>query len=344
MLMRLVMRFVWHLRRLIVGEGLWRISDHPDAARFDVIRFNIKNFGYQLGRELADRVATRDVSTEPRRHDLTCKPTTQSDIESPWFAYWCQQLRIAPLCHRKLWEYAFLLQALFERGKLTAGATALGFGCGEEPIASYLASRGIRVTVTDLDPAVARAKGWIATGQHTSTLEQAFKPELLSRAEFDRQVSLEYVDMNAIPRGLDGRFDFCWSICALEHLGSIEHGARFVASSMRTLKPGGVAIHTTEFNYLSDGETLETPSLSLYLRRHFEELKVRLEREGHLVARLDFDTGNGVLDRFVDLPPYDPPELPEHIWGRWGRDVGALKLQVLRYPSTCFGLIVQKRA
>jgi SAM-dependent methyltransferase len=342
MLMRLVMRLVWFLRRRIVGETLWRMTDHPDAVPFDAIRFNIKNFGYQLGRELAGRIATRDVSSEPRRHNLACKPTTQSDMESPWFAYWCQQLRIAPLCHRKLWEYAYLLQALFEHDKLNAGATAIGFGCGEEPIASYLASRGIRATVTDLDPATARAKGWIDTGQHTSTIEQAFKPEILSRAEFDRMVSLEYVDMNAIPRALDGRFDLCWSICALEHLGSIEHGLRFVSAAMRTLKPGGLAIHTTEFNFLSEAETLDHPSLCLYLRKHFTELKERLEREGHIVAPLDFDTGNGVLDRFVDVPPYAPPQLPERIWGTWGRDVGALKLLVSRYPSTCFGLIIQK--
>lgn len=344
MLMQLLMRAVWFLRRRVVGETLWRMTDHPDAVPLDVMRFNIKNFGYQLGRELADRVAVRDVSAEPRHHDLVCKPATQADVESPWFAHWCRQLRIAPLCHRKLWEYAYVLQVLFERGKLVQGAAGLGFGCGEEPIPSYLASRGISVTVTDLDTASASAKGWVDTRQHTSSLAQVFKPELVSRGDFDRLVELEFVDMNAIPPKLDGRYDFCWSICALEHLGSIEHGMRFVTSAMRSLKPGGVAIHTTEFNFLSERDTLDEPGLCLFLRRHFEELADRLEREGHVVAPLDFATGNGALDRFVDVPPYDPPQLPEHIWGRWGRDIGALKLFVIRYPSTCFGIVAQKRA
>ena len=54
------------------------------------------------------------------------------------------------------------------------------------------------------------------------------------------------VDMNDIPPDLRG-FDFTWSSCALEHLGTLRAGADFVVEQMTCLRPGGVAVHTTEY-------------------------------------------------------------------------------------------------
>ena len=73
---------------------------------------------------------------------------------------------------------------------------------------------------------------------------------------------------------------------------------------MRTLRPGGVAVHTTEFNFLHQQDTVETGVTVLFLARHFTELANRLERAGHRVGPLDFDVGDGVVDRYIDLPPY----------------------------------------
>ena len=233
-----------------------------------------------------------------------------------------------------------MLQALFEEGRLRPGTRGLGFGCGEEPIASYLASKGLPITVTNHDPARARGLGWMETAQHTSAVEQAFKPELVGRDRFDELVRLEYVDMNDVPSKLHGEYDFCWSICALEHLGSIEKGMRFVENAMATLKPGGLAVYTTEFNYLSDDATLDEPPTVLFLRRHFVLLRERLVRAGHQVAALDFDTGDGPLNRFIDLPPYEWDALGKRAFGA---EVGRLKLAVGRFPSTCFGIVVKAR-
>jgi hypothetical protein len=328
----MIRRLLSTFRRRFLGEALWKFGADGGAASAEALRLSVKTLGYHLARELAKtRLASPDLSGQPGADRLGCKPTTQADIESPWFAFWCRELQIAPLYHRKLWEYAFLLQNLHASGKLHEGATGLGFGCGEEPIPSYLAARGISVTVTDLDPVASRGKGWMETGQHTSAIDLVFKPELVARERFNRLVSLRYVDMNEIPADLEGRYDFCWSICALEHLGSIESGLRFVERSMATLKPGGMAVHTTEFNYSCDDGTLESASISLFQRKHFSALARRLEAAGHLIAPLDFDVGTGVLDQFVDVPPYGS-----------GRDMN-LKLAVGEFPSTCFGLVVEKR-
>lgn len=321
---------VGRFRRSFLGV-LWKFSHDGGAATAESLRHSVKTLGYHLARELAKtHLVDRDVSGEPRDHGLRCKATTQADVESPWFAWWCRQLGIAPIYHRKLWEYAFLLQALFEEGMLREGLTGIGFGCGEEPIPSYLASRGIQVTVTDLDPEQSRGKGWTSTGQHTSVIDLAYKPELLPRDDFDRRVSLRFVDMRAIPPDLAGRHDFCWSLCALEHLGSVESGLTFVESSLKTLKPGGVAVHTTEFQYAAGTDTFETESLSLFKREHFVDLKRRLEGAGHAVRELDFDIGDGVLDQFVDVPPFD------------ARAAAHLKAAVCIHPTTSFGLIIRK--
>jgi hypothetical protein len=87
--------------------------------------------------------------------------------------------------------------------------------------------------------------------------------------------------MNHIPSHLADRFDFCWSTCSFEHLGSLEHGLRFVENSIGTLKVGGIAVHTTEFNLSSDADTLESPNLSVYRRRDIEKLVKALEQAGH---------------------------------------------------------------
>jgi len=333
----MVRRLAAKFRRWFLGEKLWQLS-RPESP-FDPVSLSIKGLGHALIRDLAPGLARVDFSGEPRPHGLSSKPTTQADVESPWFAYWCHELRIAPAYHRKLWEYAFVLQVLHERGRLREGLRGLGFGCGEEPLPSYLASRDVEVTVTDLDPARARGRGWMETGQHASSLSKAHKPELVSRERFEARVQLEYVDMNDIPAALHGAYDFCWSICAFEHLGSIEGGLRFVENAMRTLRPGGVAVHTTEFNYLSEEETVEDGPTVLFLRRHLVELKRRLEAAGHRVGPLDFDSGDGLLDRYVDLPPYAWSAGPAQALAQ---GVGHLKLAVGRFPSTCFGLVVER--
>jgi 2-polyprenyl-3-methyl-5-hydroxy-6-metoxy-1,4-benzoquinol methylase len=69
--------------------------------------------------------------------------------------------------------------------------------------------------------------------------------------DFKARVSYRTLDMNFIPDDLHGKFDFVWSTCSVEHVGSILLGQRFIINTLNLLKPGGIAIHTVEFN-LSD--------------------------------------------------------------------------------------------
>jgi len=310
-----------------------------------ILRLNAKHYGYYLARQLEGVLKGVDYSLEPRKHHLVSKATTQEDMESPWFAYWCKELKIAPIYHRKIWEYAFVLQCLHDHDLLCEGVSAMGFGCGEEPMASYFATLGLDTLVTDLDPVRVAGKGWAETHQHARTRETAFRPDLVSREIFDARVRHQFVDMNAIPQ-VPQPFDFCWSICAMEHLGNIEAGLSFVENSLQVLKPGGLAIHTTEYNYLSENETRESGEVVLFLRRHFEALAQRLRASGHELLGPDFSAGKGVLDDFIDVPPYgDEAEgwLKNKYTPHVKSDFPAhLKLSISGFAATCFGLVVRK--
>ena len=302
-----------------------------------LMALNIKTLGYELGRALWAALPERSV-VGPRHIGITCKPSTQEDLESDWVAYWASQLQIPVFYHRKVWELAYVLQALYEEGCIKKDRRGVGFGCGVEAIPSYLASHGVHVTVTDLPPDTRQHHGWEATDQHTASLKQAFHAHLIDRDRFDALVSHRFVDMNAIPDDLV-EYDFCWSICAMEHIGSIEKGMAFVENALKALCPGGVAVHTTEFNFLNDAETIDNWSTVLPQRRHFEELAKRLQQDGHVVAPLDFNVGTKPLDRFIDLPPF-AHDLPAEL--RPFTEGPHIKVATDGFASTCFGLTIRK--
>lgn len=251
----------------------------------------------------------------------------QEAFEQPWFSYWNDQFRTELRYHRKLWEYVFICQALWERGAIRSGARGLGFGVGAEPLASWFASRECVVLGTDMGQGEAETMGWSSTAQHAVGKAAIRWPGICSDDQFERNVAFRECDMNHIPDDLTG-FDFCWSACAFEHLGSIEKGLAFVERSLECLKPGGWAIHTTELNLSSNDGTVDNEFTVLFRRRDFEELERRLVARGHRVAPLDFDPGLGPVDHYIDVPPF--------------REQPVLKLLLAGYSVTSFGIIIQR--
>lgn len=312
-------------------EALWEL-----IRDVGIMKLNIKNMGYDIARALGTRRIS-DIPAAPPEVKLGWRASTQNDIESEWAAYWCNQLGVQALYHRKLWELPYVLHNLWSFGKIAPGKRGLGFGCGEEAIPSYLAAHGVDVVATDLPPDHENAVGWRNTAQHTDSLDKIWRPHLVSKETFDQHVTLEYVDMNAIPESLRD-FDFCWSICAFEHVGSIEKGLRFIENSMETLQSGGISVHTTEFNF-RDGPTIDNWGTVLFQQRHFEDLARRLTAAGHRAEPISFDLGTGPLDRFIDVPPYgDFPSMMQNI----DKFPAHLKLSVDGFASTCYGLVVEK--
>ncbi len=274
-----------------------------------LLRWNVKVLASEIARQryaagLAGREAP--LPERPLRMRLTSRVCRQADIEHAWLRHWCGRLRMAPIYHRKVWEDCFVLQALWEAGMLRPGRRALGFAVGQEWLPAFLAGQGVAVVATDLDPGDRRARAWIETGQHAPASDPLFQPHLVAEAAFARLVSHRAVDMARIPPDLqDGGFDLLWSVCALEHLGSLEAGEDFVLAAMRCLKPGGIAVHTTELNLDPDGATLARGPTVLFQRHHLDRLAARLAAAGHRMLPLAGDAATGeVLDRYVDLPPF----------------------------------------
>ncbi len=247
--------------------------------------------------ELAGRVEDR-TADGPRT--TICQ---QADFATDWYADWAVRLGGVPVLHRGHWEHIMIARTLSTAGLVGAGARGVGFGVGREPLPAYFAAQGCSIVATDLAETDDRSETWAAGGQLASRVEDLLRPELCDAKTLRAAVELRRVDMTAIPADLNG-FDFCWSACALEHLGTIDAGTRFVEQAMSCLRPGGLAVHTTEFNVSSDDETVESGHTVVLRRQDIERLAQRLEAAGHSVAPRLIDQGKGILDRIVDVPPY----------------------------------------
>ena len=268
---------------------------------------------------------------EPSLDELTSQLCTAKQIMTAPYKRWCDLLLSPARFSRKQWEFVFILQALFKAGKLQIGMHGLGFGCGREPLPGVFSKFGCIVTATDLDPDAAHQLGWVESMQHAASLEELYSSchRIVSKSTFFERVQFLSVNMNEIPRKLSNRYDFVWSACALEHLGSLNHGIDFIKNSLKCLKPGGVAVHTTEFNLSSKESTLETPGCSIYREKDIRQLIHELEQEGHEVKPLNLNTGGSSVDNYIDAPPYG---LSPH-----------LKLELANYVVTSIGIIITKK-
>ncbi|HJQ39637.1 MAG TPA: class I SAM-dependent methyltransferase [Thermoanaerobaculia bacterium] len=267
---------------------------------------------------------------EPDLEQPVSQLVTQRQCESAVFDEWRAALH--PLdrdmrYNRKLWEWVYILQVLASKGMLREGMRGLGFGVGREPLAALMAKRGCSIVATDLPAAADEVSNWTDSGQHAAQLAD-LNPETLCPPElFAQRVRFQPMDMRHLDPGLRG-FDFLWSSCALEHLGCLADGIEFIHRSLAALCPGGLAVHTTEYNVGSNSFTMRSGGVVLYRRRDIEALADELRRDGHTIE-LNLHPGGGAIDRYVDPPPYY-------------RRKQHLKLIVGPFAATSLGLWIRK--
>ena len=104
--------------------------------------------------------------------------------------------------------------------------------------------------------------------------------------------------------------------------------------AMRCLRPGAVAVHTTELDLDPTGEDLARGPTVAYRHRHLERLARSLAARGHRMLPLDEAPAEGAFDRLIDLPPYAPPGGP-------GSDAPHLRLALDGRPVTSVGLVLR---
>lgn len=275
---------------------------------------------------MTERTWTNSLTQEAgRRRSELCKA---QDFHKDWYHRWCFEMKEKPRYHRKQWEYAYNMQALWERDCIHGGSHGLVFAVGTEPAPSIFANYGCHILATDIYPAQGKEKGWKKTGQLCVGLDSLNKRQLCEEGRFRELVGYQPLDMNAIPENLQG-FDFNWSSCSFEHLGSIEKGLAFLKNQLNTLRPGGWAVHTTEFNISSNDETQDLNDTVIFRQRDIDRVIGELREEGHFVEETDYSIGGMPEDFMVDITPH--------------RQEVHVKLQVGRFVVTSLGLIIRKK-
>jgi hypothetical protein len=265
------------------------------------------------------------VSGEPTLAAPVSQACTAAQFDEPDYGRWVEAIREPMRTHRKQWEFVYILRVLESRGLLRPGVRALGFGVGFDPLTAVLASHGVEVTATDLAPDEAAAGAWIKSSQHAPDLSALNGRGICDPEMFAANVRHEHVDMRAIPDHLRG-YDVVFSSCAFEHLGTLKAGEEFVIAALDTIRPGGLAVHTTEHNLNDTWRTRRRGATVLYRRRDLQRIFDRAADKGFATI-VNWSRGEGEVDRHIDLPPYsDDPHV---------------KLLFRGYEMTSFGLVLE---
>jgi hypothetical protein len=233
-----------------------------------------------------------------------------------------------PFKHRKMWEFVFIVAAVEGFGLYRPGARGVGFGVGSEPLAAVFARGGLDVLATD-QPAE-RGKAWASTSQLMRDMASLSHPHIVDDAELSRRASVRAVDMNELPADL-GEFDFAWSSCVIEHLGSPRHGLDFIRNSCDFLKPGGISVHTTELELVPRDETMDYGHMAVYRPDDLLNFGERMRAEGFEISLNLHVPMDAPEDRFISLPYQSALEDSSH-----------LKLNIGDSVSTSFGIVVRK--
>ena len=152
------------------------------------------------------------------------------------------ELAEEPRFHRKQWEFARILRTLEAHGLLNGTSHGLSMGGGDERLLYAVARRVGHLTVTDLYGA---GSAW--EGARTDDPDRAIKASAPFHVDPSRLTAMR-MDMRSLEFG-NGVFDFCYSSCAIEHIGEYDDFLAHLREVRRVLKDQGVYVLTTEFHY-----------------------------------------------------------------------------------------------
>ena len=156
--------------------------------------------------------------------------------------------------HRKSWEWAHMMVGLESLDALPPDGMALGVGAGHEPPLFELTNRMRWVFATDI----------YGTGDFTEFEAQPSmlsEPDRFARGPYNRN-RLVVEHMNACDlRFEEATFDVVFCLSSIEHFGGVEGAQKGLAEMARVLKPGGIAVITTECIVNDQPHYSRTPNL-----------------------------------------------------------------------------------
>lgn len=263
------------------------------------------------------------ISSLPTLLDPVTQICTRSQCEESFFQAYCKELNLTPVVNRKHWEYAYILSVIEKFGFGEPFHDAIGFGVGKEPIPAWLANKGIYVMATDMP---GDGGMWGRTNQHMKDTTDLPWDGISSAWAFREYVHYQPVDMNNIgPLWKQGKADIVWSSCSLDHLGTLDLAKQFIRNSLQCLRPGGIAVHTTEYNLTSNRDTILEGPVVIFRQKDIFELQEEMTAEGH---HMIFNPYRDPHEEWkIELPPYRNPHLI---------------MMYEKYPITSIGIAIQK--
>jgi hypothetical protein len=258
---------------------------------------------------------------------FTPRLATQEELGVPEHADFMALFHEEPVMHRRQWEYGFLLRIL---DKLPQLHKAIGFAVHDEPTVSYLASENVSVIATHLPLNTTEAKA--GYDELFFSKEAINSRHIATPEQMDEYVKQDFVDMNTVESSKvwkqAGTYDLVWSLGSVGHLGTIRSALNFMEKSLELLKPGGAAVHTSEFNVGSTTATMDGDVTVLLRKSDVDLFHNCVAKKGFDMVQPCYDLGNEKIDQEYDTPPYSPTR--------------HLRLQIGQFPATCIGFAIQK--
>jgi len=228
-------------------------------------------------------------SDQPKLNRLCCiEDWENSEIKAALAEL--QKLSSEGFIHRKDWEWALGIIAMRRFGKLNEKSTAIGVGSGREAILFYLANKVKHVYATDLY----KVRNWMEAAPSD------FPENPKKYAPFPyKEDALTVLRMDGTKLEFPSEsFDIAFSFSSIEHFGGGKNNHSGALRSLkeieRVLKPGGLAVITTEY-IINDKEHPE-----FFNRRTiYSDLIDKLERL-KLVEPLDLRITTKTLDTVID--------------------------------------------
>ncbi len=260
----------------------------------------VRNYEYSKIKEYIINILNITEFNEKQDNTTYRSLCTYEDFENDQFKHITSELKQDFRYHRKLWEWVKITEVLDGFNMLEQNKQGIGFAVGQEPLPSYFVKRGCFITASDyIDSDI-----WKDSNQLASNLDDLNKFNIIDNNTLEEKINFENVDMNNIPKELKNKqFDFLWSSCALEHLGNLDNGIKFIKDSLNCLRTEGIAVHTTEFNCYSNDDTITEGHSVIYRKKDIEKLKNELKGIAD-VGVINYDLGNDNLDYHIDYPPY----------------------------------------
>ena len=249
----------------------------------------------------------------------------QKDFETEKFKKYVENINHNFRYHRKLWEFVAIIDTLHELNLLKEGTKGLGFAVGTEPLSAYFIKHGCDIVSSDF---IVENNIWSTNNEVAYNIDNLNEHKIISHDLLSQKCIFRVEDMNNIHSDLkQGKFDFIWSSCAIEHIGGLDKGLNYVVNSLDCLKSGGYSIHTTEYNCSSNDGTAEYSDNGIYRKKDFEKLETMLWGKAVLFP-IDYDLGDMRYDNYIDTYPYS--------------NETHLKLDLFGYISTSALLIIKK--